>query len=78
MMMNKAVQEVLYEAIGEDAADKAIHALYKAAEAIRDERPNMHVIVDISHFGELTWGKRVTEFTRSPHDKFEFEDAPDA
>ena len=68
------IEEVLTQAIGEDAANKALAALYAYAEEYREGRPNVHVIIDISHLGEFTWGKRITRFTRAPHDKYDFED----
>jgi hypothetical protein len=71
--MSRAVEDVLIGAIGEEAAEKALAALYWEAEAIREDRPNIRVMIVFEHGGQPEWGKLVTRFTREPHDKLDFE-----
>jgi hypothetical protein len=76
--MSRAVEEVLIEAIGEEAAKKAIDALQAESEAIREGRPNICIMIVFDHDGLTQWGKLVTRFTRAPHDKLDFENATES
>lgn len=67
-MITPPVFDILNDAIGEDAARKAIAALDRAAADVRGEHRNVRVaiIFDVPGVQEPhTWAKLVTKFTRT-------------
>lgn len=73
--MNRSLQDVLIQAIGEDAAEKAMESMYSEAESIREGRINVCVVIEFPPGKNPDWAKLVTRFTRAPHDKIDFENA---
>lgn len=68
IMTTPPVFDILSDAIGEEAARKAIAALDRAAADVRGEHRNVRVaiIFDVPGMQEPhTWAKLVTQYTRT-------------
>lgn len=63
--MTKQVADTLIDAIGEEAAQRALYALNEEAEKIREGRPNCRTLILFDPDGGAQWAKAVSGYTRT-------------
>lgn len=63
--MTKQVADILIEAIGEEAAQRALYAMFEEAEKIREGRPNCRTLIVFDPDGGAQWAKAVSGYTRT-------------